>query len=104
MFFVFCVTFSFVRECGSEKPNPGMLLEALKLAGASGGGDGEKGRGVLVGDTFRTDVLGARSVGWDAVLITRGKDPAGEEERELEHFRVDDLRAVPAALGINGRR
>lgn len=90
------------RECGSEKPNPGIFLEAAKLAGASGGDGG--GRGVLVGDTFRTDVLGARSVGWDAVLITRGKDPAGDDEREMDHVRVDNLRAVPAALGIVDRR
>lgn len=89
------------RECGSEKPDPGMFLEAAKRAGASGGGD-EGGRGVLVGDTFRTDVLGARSAGWDAVLITRGKGPAGDEEREIEHSRVENLRAVPAALGIVG--
>lgn len=101
--FIFCVAFvCFCRECGSEKPAPGMLLEALKLTGASGGD--VEGRGILIGDTFRTDVLGAASVGWDAVLITRGKDPAGEEEREMEHVRVDDLRAVPAALGIAGRR
>ncbi len=73
-------------------------MEALKRAGAGGGGDG-RGRGVLVGDTFRTDVRGARSFGWDAVLITGGKGPAGEEEREVEHSRVGDLRAVPAALG-----
>lgn len=90
------------RECGSEKPDPGMLLEALERAGASGGGVERKG--VLIGDTFRTDVLGATSIGWDSVLITRGRDPAGDEEREIEHFRVDDLRAVPAALGIAGRR
>eukprot|EP00903_Cladosiphon_okamuranus_P006943 g6757.t1 len=90
------------RECGSEKPDPGMFLEAAKRARANGG-DGV-GRGVLVGDTFRTDVLGARSVGWDAVLITRGKDPPGVEEREVEHSRVEDLMAVPAALGIVGRR
>lgn len=79
-----------------------MFVEAAKRAGASSGDGG--GRGVLVGDTFRTDVLGARSVGWDAVLITRGKGPAGDEEREIEHFRVDNLRAVPAALGIVGKR
>lgn len=79
-----------------------MLLEALKRAGASG--RDVEGRGVLVGDTFRTDVLSAASVGWDAVLITRGNDPAGEEERDMEHLRVDDLRAVPAALGIRGKR
>ncbi|CBN77932.1 haloacid dehalogenase-like hydrolase [Ectocarpus siliculosus] len=95
-------SFDFVltsRECGSEKPEPHMFLEALKRAGSSGGGDGD-GRGVIVGDTFRTDVLGARSVGWDAVLITRGKDPATEEEQDTKHYaRVNDLRGVPAALG-----
>lgn len=79
-----------------------MFLEAARRAGVNGGGG--VGRGVLVGDTFRTDVLGARSAGWDAVLITRGKGPAGDEEREIEHSRVESLRAVPGALGIAGKR
>ncbi|CAM9171279.1 unnamed protein product [Ectocarpus fasciculatus] len=96
-------SFDFVltsRECGSEKPEPNMFLEALKRAGSNGGGGDGGGKGVIVGDTFRTDVLGARSVGWDAVLITRGKDPATEEERDTKHYtRVDDLRGVPATLG-----
>ncbi|CAM9985499.1 unnamed protein product, partial [Hapterophycus canaliculatus] len=107
-------SFDFVltsRECGSEKPEPGLFVEALKRAAAGrsddrGGGDGSgDGRGVIVGDTFRTDVLGARSVGWDAVLITKGKSPAGEDERENERFRrVDDLKGVLAALATFGKR
>lgn len=86
-----------------------MFVEALERAGANRSdginGGGGNGRGIIVGDTFRTDVLGARSVGWDAVLITRGKSPSGEEEQEDERFRrVDDLRGVPGALAAFGRR
>ncbi|CAM9542227.1 unnamed protein product [Scytosiphon promiscuus] len=105
-------SFDFVltsRECGSEKPEPAMFVEALKRANAirsdEDGDAGGEGKGVIVGDTFRTDVLGARSVGWDAVLITRGKSPASEDERENERFhRVDGLRDVPAALATFGMR
>lgn len=85
-----------------------MFVEALKRAASSrtdGHSNDGEGKGVIVGDTFRTDILGARSVGWDSVLITRGKSPAGEDERENERFRrVDDLRSVPAALATFVKR
>lgn len=92
-------SFDFVltsRECGSEKPDPDMFREALKLAGAP-----EGSKGVHIGDRFSKDVLGAQAAGWDAVLITA--KPPGEAERGVEHMRVGDLRRVPGALGLAGR-
>lgn len=89
-------SFDFVltsRECGSQKPDPHMFGEALARAGAN-----EADRGVHVGDTFNKDVLGARGVGWDSILITK-RDPS-EEERRVAHVRVQDLTDVPVALGI----
>jgi putative hydrolase of the HAD superfamily len=50
---------------------------------------------VMVGDTIEDDVEGARAVGMRAVLLDReGRYP------EIEG-RLDDLRGLPAALGLN---
>ena len=49
---------------------------------------------VMVGDTIEDDIDGARAVGMRAVLLDReGRYP------EIEG-RLDDLRELPAALGI----
>jgi putative hydrolase of the HAD superfamily len=49
---------------------------------------------VMVGDTIEDDVEGARAVGMRAVLVDReGRYPEVED-------RLDDLRELPAALGL----
>ena len=48
---------------GLGKPNPGLFEEGLKRA---------SGRIVMVGDQMETDILGARRLGMDAVLIATG--------------------------------
>jgi FMN phosphatase YigB (HAD superfamily) len=48
----------------------------------------------MVGDTIEDDVEGARAVGMSAVLLDReGRYP------DIEG-RLDDLRELPAALGL----
>lgn len=92
-------SFDFVltsRECGSQKPDPYIFHEALKCAGSREA----NGVGVHIGDTFGNDVMGARGVGWDAVLITGRRNPS-EDEKIVQHFRVGELTDVPAALGIS---
>ena len=50
--------------------------------------------GWMIGDSWRADVEGARAVGMRAVLLDReGRYP------EVEG-RLDDLRELPAALGL----
>lgn len=94
------------RECGSGKPDPHMFREALKRARAGAGARtqrlGGSSTGVHIGDNFDKDVLGAQAAGWDSVLITK-KPPTDEEERGVEHTRVDNLVEVPVALGIRTR-
>lgn len=51
---------------GFAKPGPYLFRRGLELAGA------EPGRCVQVGDSYELDVLGARAVGIEAILLDRG--------------------------------
>lgn len=53
------------RDVGAAKPHPPIFLEALRRAGV------EHGEAVHVGDQYHGDVMGARSVGIQPVLIDR---------------------------------
>jgi putative hydrolase of the HAD superfamily len=62
--------FSFVldsRVVGVEKPDPGIFRMALERAGVA------PREALYIGDLYSIDVLGARAVGLDAILL----DPAG---------------------------
>jgi FMN phosphatase YigB (HAD superfamily) len=49
----------------------------------------------MVGDSIDDDIEGARALGMRAILLDReGRNPGFEP-------RLDDLRALPAALGLN---
>ena len=51
---------------------------------------------VMVGDTIEDDIHGAEAVGMRAVLLDReGRYPGVAD-------RLDDLRELPAALGLHG--
>jgi putative hydrolase of the HAD superfamily len=55
-------------QAGVFKPDPAIFRQALKLAGGV-----PASRAVYIGDNYYADVLGARAVGMDAILI----DPRG---------------------------
>lgn len=74
-----------------------MFSEALKRAGAP---PHDISVGVHIGDTFSRDIIGARSAGWEGILIT-ARDQPSDEERDVEHTRVRELVDVPNALGVN---
>lgn len=57
------VTYSF--EAGAEKPHPQIFRTALARAGAA------PQDGLMVGDSFEADYLGARQAGLHAVLLRR---------------------------------
>jgi putative hydrolase of the HAD superfamily len=73
---------------GKTKPHPTIFrfaLEQLEVAAHDA---------VMVGDSLEDDVEGARAVGMRAFLIDReGRFPHVEE-------KLDDLRALPAAIGL----
>jgi putative hydrolase of the HAD superfamily len=73
---------------GKTKPHEAIFRAMLDLLGV------EPQEAVMVGDTVDDDVEGARAVGMRAVLLDReGRYP------EVEG-RLDDLRELPAALGL----
>lgn len=74
---------------GKTKPHETIFRRMLELL------DVEAGEAVMVGDTLEDDVEGALRVGMRAVLVDReGRYPDGRE-------RLDDLRSLPAALGLD---
>jgi putative hydrolase of the HAD superfamily len=73
---------------GKTKPHEAIFRALLERLGVSAGDS------AMVGDTVEDDVEGARAVGMRAVLLDReGRYPDVEE-------RLDDLRGLPAALGL----
>jgi HAD superfamily hydrolase (TIGR01549 family) len=73
---------------GKTKPHPSIfehVLAALDVA---------PGRAAMVGDSLDDDIEGAAALGMRAFLVDReGRYPERGD-------RIDDLRALPAALGL----
>jgi putative hydrolase of the HAD superfamily len=74
---------------GKTKPHATIFRRMLGLLGV------DAADAVMVGDTLEDDVEGARAVGMRAVLLDR----AGRYPHEPD--RLDDLRELPATLGLN---
>jgi putative hydrolase of the HAD superfamily len=77
------------RSHGKTKPHETIFLRMLELL------DVDAADAVMVGDTIEDDVEGARAVGMRAILVDReGLYPDADE-------RLDDLGALPRALGLH---
>ena len=76
------------RAHGKTKPHETIFRRMLELLGVA------PADAVMVGDTIEDDIDGARAVGMQAVLVDR-------EGRFPDRERLDDLRGLPAALGIS---
>lgn len=72
---------------GAAKPDPAVFAAALETAGVSAG------EALHVGDSYESDVLGARAAGIDVVLIDRSGEP---QERDVRC--IPSLAAVPALI------
>lgn len=57
------------EEIGYSKPDPAMVLEALRLAGV------RAKEAVLLGDSVTADIPAANRAGVDSILLTNGKEP-----------------------------
>lgn len=75
-------------QAKSYKPDPGIFKQALALCGET-----DPARVLYVGDNYFADVVGARGVGMDAILI----DPRGVFE-DVYDRRVRQLRDVLGAV------
>jgi len=81
--------FEFVMDSeveGVEKPDPEIFLRACRRMGV------EPAEALYVGDLYPVDVLGARKVGMQAVLV----DPLGNLDYPVD--RVPDVAALPGYL------
>jgi REG-2-like HAD superfamily hydrolase len=82
---------------GFQKPNPGIFRHALEQMNVA------PERAMHVGDSYRADVLGARSVGLRAALIARGpSDPARlrEEHADPDLVVLGDLNDLLELFGL----
>jgi putative hydrolase of the HAD superfamily len=91
---------------GIAKPSPELFALACQRAGVV------PGEALMVGDSYRADVLGARSAGMDAVLLDRrgeAKDieadvPVVDTLEELPSVLARRTGFEPATFGSGGRR
>ena len=76
------------EEVGRAKPDPAMIFEGLRRAGA------EKEQAVLLGDSITADIGAANNAGIDSILFTGGK-PAPEN-----HGATWAVETLEEALGL----
>lgn len=70
--------FVFSDETGYSKPHPEAYTLVLEQAGC------HPGRSWHIGDLLRTDIVGAKDVGMNAILFTGVTEPAEDGEKEFE--------------------
>jgi putative hydrolase of the HAD superfamily len=75
------------RAYGKTKPHASIFRHVLELLAVG------PEEAAMVGDSIEDDVEGARGIGMQALLVDR-------EGRHPELATLDDLRSVPAALGL----
>lgn len=73
---------------GRAKPHASIFERALEALEVTAG------EAVMVGDSYRDDIEGARAIGMRAILLDR------EELYPSEDDRITDLFQLPAALGL----
>jgi putative hydrolase of the HAD superfamily len=83
-------------DLGLQKPDPGLFVHALHLAGV------EPGRAVMVGDRLDYDVRPAARAGMRTVWVLRGEAPNDPTPEQLEEAgaSVRDLTELPGVLGV----
>ena len=73
---------------GRIKPHPSIFEAALAALGV------DVDEAVMVGDSYRDDIAGARALGMRAILVDRDGLHLDETDR------IESLHALPAALGL----
>lgn len=74
---------------GAAKPDPAFFRMALDWAHA------EPSQAVMVGDSYRSDVVGARAAGMDAILLDRDGDAAAGDRGQSDAPVVRSLAELP---------
>ena len=81
-------------EHGFNKPHPSIFRAALQLL------DVEPSQAVMVGDSFRHDVLGALAVGMRAVLLRRGSAGAGIPDVREPDCGARGIPVIPSLIDL----
>ena len=81
------------------KPYRPIYAEALRLAEVAGGRSLDRSRLLAIGDSIRTDAIGAANFGMDLLFIT-----GSIHAEELDAFGKPDPAAVRALVGPSGAR
>ena len=82
---------------GFQKPNPGIFQHALDVMQVA------PDRAMHVGDSYRADIVGARRLGINAVLIARDANDAARQIQELDDpdlVVVTDLSELVELIGL----
>jgi HAD superfamily hydrolase (TIGR01549 family) len=79
-------------EVGVAKPDPALYRIALERGAATAD------RAVMVGDSLRADVEGARAAGIDGVLLVRPEGPAQQNQPTADVPTISSLAELPALV------
>ena len=79
-------------DVGKEKPAREMFMSALETAGL------KPDEALMVGDDLEKDILGAKRIGIDGVLVDRKGELISNSE---EYVRIDSLAELPNILKIH---
>jgi putative hydrolase of the HAD superfamily len=77
---------------GVAKPDPGIFRAALNYGSVA------PGRAVMVGNSYGSDVVGAKAAGMVAVWVNRDRE--SHPEGPAPDHEIADLRELPALLGM----
>jgi HAD superfamily hydrolase (TIGR01549 family) len=77
---------------GLMKPHPSIFTAALQLL------DVEPAEAVMVGDSFKHDIIGALNAGMRAILLNRGDTAAPQVAGDRRVAVIHSLRELPALL------
>lgn len=77
---------------GVAKPDPALYRIALERGGAAAD------RALMVGDSLRADVEGARAAGMDGVLLVRADGAAQRDQEASEAHTISSLAELPALV------
>jgi ribonucleotide monophosphatase NagD (HAD superfamily) len=83
----------------SGKPYRPIYDEALRLAERAAGRSLDRGRILAIGDSVRTDAIGAANPGLDLLFIT-----GSIHAQELDAFGAPDPEAIRALVAPSGAR
>ena len=79
------------EEVGCQKPNPRIFEEALRMNGLNAS------EGVMIGDSFSSDIIGANATGIDTIWLAQPNNITDEQRKVATHL-VTSLQEIKQLL------